>query len=740
MPILRSVRARIIGTLSLLVLLLIGIVLVAVLRPETAQVDADAVDKASLTAAALADIDAEFTLQLETTRAFPVTKDWSFAEAFRESIARVQADIEEAQALQSAPADSEALAALNELAKDVEQVAIAGEGVFLFTDVADNVKAAAARSQIETSIAGLRPAVAELIDEQQQEINLALTSTSSEEGLRFWALLGFAGLVFVVGAWSALTLTQSIRRPLASLQATAKAIANGDVASRPEISGATDFEALARDFDRMIVALVAKQTAEAGIAKAEARYRQLAERTADLVFRVDIQKGLTYANPAWERVTGYSLEELSAGPQIAGRLVHPDHWHSFAALWKGMLAGNIPQSALPMKWQRKDGQVIWLAFTFIPSYDEEGRLIAIEGTARDTTTLSHLVKEVRQRDEQVRLFLNLSNATATAIGFNEAADIALEAVLELLSRAEAGFLMAYNQNRDLLEVHGVRGLDRQVLSKLVAKPGEGLMGRVFESGEACLYSSPEELAGVGDLSADGEDILKQDAEEPALPQGIICAPVGVGQRPFGCLVLVTFSEASRFQASDLDLLQTAAVQVALPLENAYLRAETELRAITDGLTGLYNRAYFHQRLSEEIDRAKRYDHGLALVIMDVDNFRSYNDTQGHVAADKVLCLAADSIRSQMRRSDIACRYGGDEFVAMLMHADANRAQAVVERTQRSLASKLKGLPDAVDADLGLTAGVACYPDDATTADDLVRLADISLHSAKLNGSKAAQTV
>ena len=115
----RSVRARIIATFSLLTLLLIGIVLLSVLRPEDAQVDADAIDKASLTAAALADIDAEFTLQLETARAFPVTKDWSFAEAFRESVARVQADIEQAQALQSAPADPEVLAALDELAKDV---------------------------------------------------------------------------------------------------------------------------------------------------------------------------------------------------------------------------------------------------------------------------------------------------------------------------------------------------------------------------------------------------------------------------------------------------------------------------------------------------------------------------------------------------------------------------------------------------------------------------------------------
>ena len=220
----------------------------------------------------------------------------------------------------------------------------------------------------------------------------------------------------------------------------------------------------------------------------------------------------------------------------------------------------------------------------------------------------------------------------------------------------------------------------------------------------------------------------------------MCAPLGISERPFGCLVLVTFSEGSSFQASDLDLLQAATAQVAPPLENALLRAETELRAITDDLTGLHNRAYFNQRLSDEIERAKRYEHSLVVMIADIDNFKGYNDAQGQAAGDKVLRLAADSIRSQMRSSDIACRYSGDEFAAILMHTDSTRAQTILGRIGKSMAKKLKELNDPATADLSLSAGLACYPDDATTADDLLRLADISLYSAKLGDSKAAQKV
>jgi diguanylate cyclase (GGDEF)-like protein/PAS domain S-box-containing protein len=740
MPGLRSIRVRIIATFSLLLLLIVGISLVSFLRFGGGQVDAPAIENTSRTVAALSDIDVELTLQLETVRAFPVTKDWSFADTFRDSITRVQAHVQEAQALQSDSGDPQALAALDDISRQVKEISLQGEGAFLFTEVDDPQQATTARSQLEGSISNLRPAVADLISKQQRQLDLALASTPSDDTLLLAAQLGFAGLALVVGGFAALALARSILRPLSSLRASVRAIARGNVATRPQISGAAEFESLAKDLDRMIVALLAKETAETGAAEAETRYRQLAERTADLVFRVDVQKGLTYANPAWEKVTGFTLDELASGPEIVGRLVHPDHWQSFVGLWKAMLSGNVPEGPIALKCLHKDGQTIWLTFSFLPTYDEDGRLMEIEGTGRDTTMISHLVKEVRQRDDQLRLFLNLSNASATAMGFDEAADRALEAVLELLTRAEAGFLMAYNRHRDLLEVRAVRGLDQKVMSKLVAKPGEGLIGEAFQSGETQLHFSIQELAAAGGLGPEGEELFKQATGESGLPQSIACTPLGIGETPFGCLVLVTFSEGSAFEASDLDLLQAAAAQVALPLENAHLRAETELRAITDGLTGLYNRAYFHQRLAEEIERAKRYNHGLAVMIADIDNFKSYNDTRGQEAGDKILSLAADSIRSQMRRSDVACRYSGDEFAAILMHTDPTHTQTILERMGKSFANKLKELNDPDAAQLTLSAGLACYPDDATTADDLVRLADISLYSSKLTSSQPAHTV
>jgi diguanylate cyclase (GGDEF)-like protein/PAS domain S-box-containing protein len=165
-------------------------------------------------------------------------------------------------------------------------------------------------------------------------------------------------------------------------------------------------------------------------------------------------------------------------------------------------------------------------------------------------------------------------------------------------------------------------------------------------------------------------------------------------------------------------------------ERERLYAELEGRAITDGLTGLYNHAHFYQRLSQEIDRSKRYRRRFAVVMMDVDNFKCFNDSCGHQAGDDVLRRVADGIRSAMRRSDLAFRYGGDEFAAILLHADSAKAQTVTQRINMRITKVVKQMTGCLTGDLGLSAGVACFPGDATTVDELVRMADAALYDAK----------
>jgi len=165
-------------------------------------------------------------------------------------------------------------------------------------------------------------------------------------------------------------------------------------------------------------------------------------------------------------------------------------------------------------------------------------------------------------------------------------------------------------------------------------------------------------------------------------------------------------------------------------EREKLNAELEVRAITDSLTGLYDHAHFYQRLAEEIERSERYNHGFAVVMLDIDDFKRFNDSRGHQVGDEALRLIAECIRAGLRRSDLAFRYGGDEFAAILPHADPSKAAAAVNRMNGRITKSLRQLDGGAAARLSLSAGVACFPEDGITADELVRIADAALYNAK----------
>ncbi len=174
-------------------------------------------------------------------------------------------------------------------------------------------------------------------------------------------------------------------------------------------------------------------------------------------------------------------------------------------------------------------------------------------------------------------------------------------------------------------------------------------------------------------------------------------------------------------------------------ERERLHAELEVKAITDGLTGLYNHAHFYQRLAEEIERSQRYGQGFAVVMMDIDAFKRYNDSRGHQAGDAALQLVADCIRAGLRRSDLAFRYGGDEFAAILLNADSSTAEQAVKRIKRLFTARLRKIDDLAAAWLRLSAGVARFPQDAITADELARIADAIMYDAKRAGGARGVT-
>lgn len=156
-------------------------------------------------------------------------------------------------------------------------------------------------------------------------------------------------------------------------------------------------------------------------------------------------------------------------------------------------------------------------------------------------------------------------------------------------------------------------------------------------------------------------------------------------------------------------------------------------AIIDGLTQIYNRRYFDELLRRESDRAIRYHNKFSLLMIDIDDFKKYNDTYGHQAGDEALRVAANSIINQTRTTDFAARYGGEEFAIIAPHTDKKQASFLAARLSRFVADQDITLRDSVKTRLSVSIGIATFGEDTSVKDELVKLADDALYQAKRLG-------
>lgn len=186
----------------------------------------------------------------------------------------------------------------------------------------------------------------------------------------------------------------------------------------------------------------------------------------------------------------------------------------------------------------------------------------------------------------------------------------------------------------------------------------------------------------------------------------------------------------KFSESELRLLDLLASQAAVAIINARLHQAMSKEAMSDMLTGLPNRRALDARLENEVNRAERYGHELAVLMMDLDGFKAINDTYGHDIGDRVLRDFARFLAEGKRSSDFLARYGGDEMTMIMPETDGNSAAQLTELIKQRMEKFEPVLPDGAKPRLGISGGIAVYPHHAKTASDLLRASDEALYRAK----------
>jgi len=196
------------------------------------------------------------------------------------------------------------------------------------------------------------------------------------------------------------------------------------------------------------------------------------------------------------------------------------------------------------------------------------------------------------------------------------------------------------------------------------------------------------------------------------------------------LLVCASTQRKAFMANDIQALESVADILATATQNARYVDRVRQLAYRDGLTGVFNRRYFESRLIDEITRAARYGGGVSVLMIDLDHFKKINDDFGHMLGDDVLRAVSSVFLRQLRKVDVVCRYGGEEFAVILPATQGVSAAAVADKLRRAIAnSQFSGVPYPVTVSIG----VAEFPAHGITRDDIVGAADAALYRAKEAG-------
>jgi len=299
-----------------------------------------------------------------------------------------------------------------------------------------------------------------------------------------------------------------------------------------------------------------------------------------------------------------------------------------------------------------------------------------------------------------------------------------QASAELL-QAELGSLLIYDEDDESLTAKASVGKAVAVLNEDRETIGKRVAERVLQNGKPLV---------VSDVGNTGLPLAPADRKYKT--RSFLSYPIVIGAKKIGVLNMTDKVDGSVYDEYDLELLNAVTPHLAVALDRAKLERKAgkyEQLSITDPLTGLLNRRYLEERLAEEIKRSRRYGYPMSFMMIDVDEFKSYNDNFLHTAGDKVLQQLAHCMKDCLRGADVASRYGGEEFSILLPQTALTEARTIAERIREKVAGT--AFPH---RKVTISVGVAAFAPNIKTPEELISAADKALYQAKNKGRNNVQ--
>lgn len=340
--------------------------------------------------------------------------------------------------------------------------------------------------------------------------------------------------------------------------------------------------------------------------------------------------------------------------------------------------------------------------------------------------LSEVASAIEEFSASLHTLQETSRSLAGSLYLDEALDNALDMVIRVFG-AEYCALLLFDPTTQELRVHGSYGLSEEYVQAARVKLGESISGMVLLTGKPMSSS---------DLRWDYPKSLPQ----LVLVEGMLAqlsAPLRSRGKTIG-VVNVYSPTTHMYSANEITLLCSLANQIALTLENAKLFEEMETKATTDRLTGLYNHKHLHEMLAAQLKTATE-ECPISLLLLDIDYFKTYNDSFGHQAGDKLLQTFAGILKDSVRPDDFVARYGGEEFAIILRDTPVRLAQEVAERIRGAVERfPFHGRECQMFGAITVSVGLAEFPKQADNSESLIKKADEALYKAKFTGRNRAE--
>jgi len=430
-------------------------------------------------------------------------------------------------------------------------------------------------------------------------------------------------------------------------------------------------------------------------------FREVIMNSADGIVIVSTDGILHFINPAAESLFGRKSDELVDTP------------FGFP-----IVAGDTTELDIV----RRDG-IVDLAEMRVVKAEWYGESVYL-ASLRDITDRKRAEEEVKRHARRMEALYAVTQAVSQHQDMDKILKDALDRVCEVMDTDVGGIYLLDLQAGELI-IKAHNGMSKDFISSVglikldekEIKRGLELQEPVFKLDKVLTEDNVARIAAAGEKEG-----LRAQVTVPLWSRGM----------PLGALVVADHLER-HFSTDELGLLTAIGNEIAVGIENAMLLERTKELSLTDALTGLFNRRHFYQMLESEQSRTQRYGRSFALVMLDLDEFKEYNDRFGHTLGDGVLQSFAQTLKATLRKSDAAFRYGGDEFTIILPDTDTNRARQIIDRVRSKWSRTHEAQHPALETPLGFSAGIAQFPQDAETTDGLVFLADSALYFAKREG-------